>query len=60
MKLETRIFKHARFLILTPENDLELARMQDVLGEKDDTPIKGVITSDDNFQPYLRLEKGTP
>lgn len=57
MKIEIRIFKTVRHLILIPEPD-EYELLEAVFGKAYmDKKVNGVVTSDDSFRPYIRLSK---
>ena len=59
MKVETRTFKHASYLLLLAENEEEARAIDLMLGDWLERPIKveGELTCDDTFSPYLRFKR---
>jgi hypothetical protein len=60
MKVEPRVFKYKKFLVLLAENDRERTLIDRVLGdcEAGEIPVIGVVTTSDDFQEhYIRLER---
>lgn len=57
MKVETRMFRYATHLLLIAETSEEAHAIDLILGDcgKGDIEVKGTLTSDDMFNPYLRF-----
>jgi hypothetical protein len=61
MKMEIRKFKHAEFLLLLPENEIEIKCMDHVFCKQlslssDSSPISAEICTSDSFEPYIRIK----
>jgi hypothetical protein len=59
MNIESRVFRFKTFLLLIPETEYEKSLL-DMLGKTLDKPltVPCEVTSDDSFNPYLRIEIG--
>jgi hypothetical protein len=59
MKVEVRRFKFATHLLLISESVEESKALDEILGDcaKEIINVRGILTSDDAFNPYLSFVK---
>jgi hypothetical protein len=58
MRIELRKFKHTNFFLLFPENKIEESCLDKLgnLATTESIKIDAVVTSDDSFNPYIRIK----